>query len=124
MGNEITKKYELPPEHNATAGLLQLWKIYPGVKLTKDMVKKDISVWIMSRDALAKRDPFPITEKNVLEQIFQILRKDLMTMKEMNHGGIVKIIEVSSLSLSLCYDNKFTILSDRRGGSQRYCICD
>jgi hypothetical protein len=95
MGNEITKKYELPAEHVATAGLLGLWKIYPGMKMTKDMIKKDVSVWILNRDQLAQRQPIPITEKNLIEQIFQIMRKDVLTMKELQHNGIVKVIEVS-----------------------------
>jgi hypothetical protein len=93
MGNEITKKYELPTEHIATAGLLGLWKIYPGIKMTKDLVKKDVSVWILNRENLSQRQP-PITEKNVIEQIFQVMRKDVLTMKELQHNGIVKVIEV------------------------------
>jgi hypothetical protein len=99
MGNEITKKYELPAEHNATAGLLGLWKIYPGMKMTKDMVKRDVSVWILNREQLAQRQPVPITEKTIIEQIFQIMRKDVLTMKELQHNGIVKVIEVSSFVL-------------------------
>mmetsp|Transcript_8941 Transcript_8941/g.13432 ORF Transcript_8941/g.13432 Transcript_8941/m.13432 type:complete len:1031 (-) Transcript_8941:98-3190(-) len=94
MGNEITKKYELPAEHNATAGLCQLWKIYPGYKMAKDMTKREVSVWIMTKDGLSKRDPIPVTEKSHVEQVFQIMKKDVLTMKDMSHGGIVKVIEV------------------------------
>jgi hypothetical protein len=96
MGNEITKKYELPEEHNATAGLGQLWKIFPGYKMTKDGQKREISVWIMTKESLAKKDPIPITDKNVVEQVFQIMKKDILTMKDMQHNGIIKVIEVSN----------------------------
>lgn len=107
MGNEITKKYELPEHHNATAGHGQLWKIFPGVKMTKDGQKRGVSVWIMTKESLSRREPVPITDKNTVEQVFQIMKKDILTMKDMQHNGIVKVIEVffrhnSFFFLNLC----------------------
>ena len=98
-----TKKCELPEEPNATAGLGQLWKIFPGVKMTKDGVKKEVSVWILTKESLSKRDPIPITDKNIVEQVFQIMKKDLLTMKDMSHGGIVKVFEVRNYLHSLIF---------------------
>lgn len=109
MGNEITKKYELPPDNNATAGLNSLWKIFPGIKLTKDLIKKDISVWILTKDSLGQRQPFPITDKNIIEQIFLIMRKDILTLKDLQHNGILKVIEVSYSSLSLFLSPTLTL---------------
>lgn len=133
MGNEVSKKYNLSEEHNATAGHCQLWKIYPGYVsktwfgsyssyiyvppssaliahpfivtdvqvMNKDKVTTtDISVWIFTRDGLAKREPVPITDKSTQEQLMQIMKKDMSCMKEkdMQHHGIIKIFEVKGNS--------------------------
>jgi hypothetical protein len=98
MGNEISKKYNLKEEHNATAGFNGLWKIYPGHVTNKDKVTTtDISVWIFMRDGLAKREPVPITDKSAQEQLMQIMKKDMSAMKEkeMQHRGIVRVLEVN-----------------------------
>jgi len=100
MGNEITKKYDFPQVHNATAGHNQLWKIYPGV--SKE-TKEEVSLWIMQKDDLSnsKRKPGPVNDKAVLEQIFQIMRKDINVTKEITHGGVIRIIEVIIISFIL-----------------------
>ena len=97
MGNEVSKKYNLSEEHNATAGHCQLWKIYPGFVTNKDKVTTtDISVWLFMRDGLAKREPVAVTDKSTQEQLMQIMKKDMAAMKEkdMQHHGIVKVLEV------------------------------
>eukprot|EP01041_Mallomonas_annulata_P000553 gene553-1062_t len=90
MGNEIAKKYDFPQVHNATAGHRQLWKIYPGV--TKE-TREEVSLWILQKDDLGKRKS-PLVDKPTLEQLFQILRKDISIMKDISHCGIIRIYEV------------------------------
>ena len=113
MGNEVSKKYNLSEEHNATAGHCQLWKIYPGHVVHKDKVTTtDISVWMFLRDGLAKRTPVAITDKSAQEQLMQIMKKDMSLMKEkdMQHQGIVKVLEVTnSLTHSLTHSLTFVI---------------
>ena len=90
MGNEIAKKYDFPQTHNATAGHCQMWKIYPAISKES---KEEVSLWIMQKDELSKRKP-PVVDKAVLEQIYQIIRKDLASMREHLHSGILKVSEV------------------------------
>lgn len=102
MGNEVSKKYNLSEEYNATAGHCQLWKIYPGHVMNKDKVTTtDISVWLFMRDGLSKRQPVPITDKSTQEQLMQIMKKDMSCMKEkdMQHHGIVKVLEVKTMCI-------------------------
>lgn len=91
MGNELAKEYDFPQVHNATAGHCQLWKIFPAVNKE---TKEEVSLWIMKKDDLAKRKPIPITDKATLEQLFQILRKDVNGTKEIEHGSILRILKV------------------------------
>ena len=94
MGNALEKKYDIPKAHNATAGLCQLFKIYHG---TSKETNKEVSVWNLSKDDLAKRKP-AITDKAILEQLYTIMRKDLASMKDYDADtiGIVKILEVNA----------------------------
>ena len=94
MGNSlITKNFDLSKDNSATAGHLNLWKIYDGVKKgTTDTV----SVWTMQKDELSKRKSVPITDRTLAEQLFQIMRKDMITLKDLNCDGFIRIIEVLS----------------------------
>ncbi len=100
MGNAVQKKYDIPTEHCASAGLCQLYKIYNGV--TKEPPIKEISVWNIAKDAFAKRKP-AITDKSTLEQLYSILKKDIQSMKvdpkdakdpKNDCNSLLKIIEV------------------------------
>ncbi|RYH30485.1 hypothetical protein EON65_04945 [archaeon] len=74
MGNSVTKKFDVPKEHTATAGHLQLWKIWPGK--SKDASGTPVSIWTFDKSELAKKKApsgvTPYTDKAVVEQIYQI----------------------------------------------------
>ena len=95
MGNSaISRKVQdLPKEPTATAGHLQLWKIWPGVR--KD-TGEECSVWAFDKADLSKkgRHGGEITDKAVQEQLFQIMVRDMKSMKECECGGLVKVIEI------------------------------
>ena len=116
MGNAITRKYDIDETHCANAGLSGCWKIYKGK--TKDEIPKEISVWICSKDEVGKRTPAP--DRSTLDQLFQVMRKDVMTMKDMpanNH--VVKPLEVFQDSQSiLCFVTERVVcsLADVMGG--------
>jgi hypothetical protein len=104
MGNELAKKYDIPEQHVATAGNNQMWKIFPcSLKETNSGSSKDVSsqkkkpeemsIWLFNKDDLAKRSP-PLTDKSQVEQITQIMKKDILCFKDMSHAGIVRIVEV------------------------------
>ena len=95
MGSATTKNYELAKTHGATAGHCGLWKIYSAVNKTTG---ERVSLWTMQKDELTKRSPVPITDRALAEQIFQIMRKDMITMKDINYVGIIKVLEVSILN--------------------------
>lgn len=91
MGNAIAKKFDIPKEHTATAGHCDLWKIYPG---TRKADGEEVSVWTMQKDELAKRKPVPLTDKVLAEQVFQVMRKDMVTLKDCDCIGVLKVVEV------------------------------
>jgi hypothetical protein len=91
MGGEVSKKYDVPDTPNASAGHCQLWKIYP---VTNKATGEEVSLWTLSKDDLGKRKPIPIADKTLQEQIFQIMKKDLTTLKDLNHGSIIRVVEV------------------------------
>lgn len=82
MGNAVAKKFDVPKEHTATAGHLQLWQIWPGK--SKDATGQLVSIWTFDKSEYAKRKTTYGTtlDKNVVEQVFQIMKKDLAVMKE------------------------------------------
>ena len=93
MGNTIAKKYDLPTQHSASAGLCKLFKIYHG---TNKENQAEISVWNLSKDDLLKRVP-PIKDKSVQEQLYAIIRKDINSIKDnpADCSGLLRAIEVS-----------------------------
>jgi hypothetical protein len=95
MGNAVTKKYDIPTQHSATAGFCQLFKIYNG---TEKETGKEVSVWNFSKDELGKRKP-PISEKAVLEQLYGIIRRDITALKDiqLESTGVLRPIEVYTL---------------------------
>lgn len=97
MGNSVTKKYDVPKEHTATAGHQSLWKIWPGK--AKDG-GQNVSIWAFDKAELAKKKgplgTTPYADKAVLEQVFQIMRKDMTVTKEMHPStSVLNLIEVS-----------------------------
>lgn len=125
MGNAsasvIVKKYDgVPKEHTATAGHLLQWKIWPGCNvfwrqfsawtlsfcelgICKESSSSlgtqqgdKVSVWFFDKNDLVKRKNSPITDKTVVEQMYQIFKKDFTVIKESAHcQHIVQHIEVS-----------------------------
>ena len=84
MGNAIAKKVDsLPKEHTATAGHCRLWKLWPG-KLKE--TGEEVCVWTFDKGDLAKLKT-PITDKNIIEQIFQIMRKDCCILRDCSSCG-------------------------------------
>ena len=91
MGNAIAKKLDVGKEHNASAGHLQLWKIWSAT--TKDNGSA-VSMWTFDKSELAKNKSNPITDKAVAEQLLQIMKKDLSVIKESKTSNIVRYFEV------------------------------
>ena len=93
MGNAIAKKFDVPKEHTASAGHHQLWKIWPG---KNKETGEQVSIWAFDKADLSKRKNNPVTDKTVLEQIFQIMRKDFMLIKDSTIcTSIVRYLEVN-----------------------------
>jgi hypothetical protein len=93
MGNAIAKKFDVPKEHTATAGHSQYWKIWPA---TVKESGEEVSIWTFDKTDLTKRKSNPISDKAVLEQVFQLMRKDLTVIKESKTcSSIVQHIEVN-----------------------------
>eukprot|EP00981_Chlorochromonas_danica_P003586 scaffold662_cov281-Ochromonas_danica.AAC.1 len=121
MGNSVTKKFDVPKEHTATAGHLQLWKIWPGK--SKDSSGQAVSIWVFDKAELPKRKTTtgttPYTDKVVVEQIYQIMRKDMMTIKEMHPSASVlnslEVIEDSKSTLVFTTERIVCSLADLLG---------
>lgn len=92
MGNEIGKKYTIPETHTGTAGHCQLYKLFP--VSPKEGRREELTLWLMQKDDLVNRPVGAITDKTTLERLYQVMRKDISLLKDMNHNGIVKIIDV------------------------------
>ena len=104
MGNSVTKKFDVPKEHTATAGHQCLWKIWPGK--SKDASGANVSIWAFDKTELAKKKTpsgaTPYTDKAIVEQVYQIMRKDMMGIKEMHpSNSVLNLNEVRTLPLSL-----------------------
>ena len=95
MGNSaISKRVEgLPKEPTASAGHLGMWKIYPG---TRKDDGAECSVWAFDKADLAKKDRpgGAVADKAVQEQIFEIMKRDMKSMKECECSGVVKVHDV------------------------------
>ena len=102
MGNEFAKKYDISENYVGTAGHNQLWKIFPCSVKEKEPSnakenaalkrKEELSIWIFQKEELSKLKTIP--DKTVQEQLFQIMRKDVLCFKDMSHSGIVRVVEV------------------------------
>jgi hypothetical protein len=93
MGNAIAKKFNLPKEHTATAGHVSNWKIWPGK--SKDAGGQLVSIWAFDKTDLTKRKLNPVTDKTIVEQVFQIMKRDFHVMKDSKAcSSVVQIIEV------------------------------
>lgn len=94
MGNDLGKKYDIPEHHNATAGLNQLWRLYPVRAKEGTGAGEDLTLWLIEKDDLTSRTTNPITDKTTLERIFQATRTDVNTAKDMSHSGVVRVVDV------------------------------
>jgi hypothetical protein len=104
MGNAIDKKYDAPKEHTATAGHLQLWKIWPGK--SKDIFGRQVSIWAFDKTELLnkKKDSGGTAssidnltlDKTSVEQLYQIMRKDMTVAKE--SGACPSLISTNEVS--------------------------
>lgn len=92
MGNAIAKKFNVSEDHSASAGHLQLWKIRNAT--SKDNKGGKVSLWTFDKTELASAHSGPITDKTVQEQIFQIMKKDMTTLKDMKSSNILQMFEV------------------------------
>jgi hypothetical protein len=96
MGNAIAKKFNLPKEHTATAGHVNQWKVWPGK--TKDKGQA-VSIWAFDKTDLSARKLNPVADKGLVEQVFQIMKRDLGVMKDSKAcSNIIQIIEVNLAS--------------------------
>lgn len=98
MGNAIQKKFDVPKEHTATAGHMQLWKIWPGKNKETGQLT---SIWAFDKNELSKkRGPSgnSLYDKAMIEQIYQIMKKDLTVIKEsQNCPNLISSLEVNFL---------------------------
>ena len=117
MGNALAKKFDIGKDYGATgkntpilllpspspylvsclhhvAGHLGSWKIWHGRKKGSAPDDEEISIWTFSRDDLAKLKRNPVTDKTVQEQISQLMRKDLIALKDCTIDGIIEVTEV------------------------------
>lgn len=109
MGNAIAKKFNLPKEHTGTAGHVHNWKIWPGKSKDSGQL---VSIWAFDKADLNKRKLNPVADKSIVEQVFQIMKRDFSVMKDSKAcSNIVQIIEVIShiyLSYTLFYYSTLT----------------
>ena len=86
MGNSIQKKFDVPKDHTASAGHLRLWKIWPGKAKegSGNSAGQSVSIWTFDKNELLKKKDKNDKglDKNVVEQIYQIMKKDLTVIKE------------------------------------------
>lgn len=94
MGNSLARKYNLSPSHVATAGHLNLWKIYSG-----DRGGKEISVWVFERESLQTLGMGRSQE----ELILRIMRADLLAMTAVECEGLIRATEVSEDTKGRCF---------------------
>lgn len=121
MGNSVTKKFDVPKENTATAGHLQLWKIWPGK--SKDG-GQSVSIWVFDKAELAKRkSPLgasPFADKAIVEQTYQIMKKDMGVIKDMHPSNSVlnciEVIEESKTALIFSTERIVCSLADLLGG--------
>ena len=86
MGNEITKRYDLPKHHSFTGGPNYLYKVYsPAISKTTG---EEVSIFVLDVD-----NSFKGVSKSDKEQLLDIFRKDLQALKEINHPFIIKILD-------------------------------
>lgn len=93
MGNAIASRFNLPKEHTATAGHVSNWKIWPGKSKESGQL---VSIWAFDKTDLSKRKPNPVVDKVLIEQVFQIMKKDFYVIKDSKVcSSIIQCLEVS-----------------------------
>eukprot|EP01032_Pedospumella_encystans_P008250 gene8250-9815_t len=92
MGNAIQKRFNLPTNHTATAGHVNNWKIWPGKGKEGGQL---VSIWAFDKMDLTKRKHNPVADKTIVEQVFQIMKRDFTVIKDSKAcSNIIQIIEV------------------------------
>ncbi|CAM9499839.1 unnamed protein product, partial [Phaeothamnion confervicola] len=86
MGNEIAKKYAMQEEVFATGGHACLWRIYSA---TNKETGEQVSVFVFRKEE-QMRD----LEKALREQVLQILRREIQTLKLFKHPGVLRLVEI------------------------------
>ena len=103
MGNALAKKFDIGKDYGATGKntpILLLPSPSPYLVSCLHHVAgsapddEEISIWTFSRDDLAKLKRNPVTDKTVQEQISQLMRKDLIALKDCTIDGIIEVTEV------------------------------
>ena len=65
-----------------------------------------VSVWSFDKNEMMKRKNSPITDKTIVEQLFQIMKKDFMVIKEaVACQQIVQLIEATWVTILHAYLN-------------------
>jgi hypothetical protein len=90
MGNDITKKYDMPSESSASGGPGRLWKLFPAQNKQTGM---PVTVFVLEKDGPAFRK----VDKAKAEQLFQAMRKDIKSLQAQGHGRILRVLEVTWL---------------------------
>jgi hypothetical protein len=120
MGNSVAKKFDIPKEHTASAGHLRLWKIWPGKakesnKAGNTVAGQLVSVWTFDKSELLKQNDKKGSgmDKNVVEQIYQIMKRDLAVMKDSQASPqMISSLEVSILSPVISFPVLFCTQGD------------
>ena len=94
MGASLATKFDIGRDHSATAGHCGLWKVWHGRRKGAAPESDEISIWAFSRDDVVKLKRNPVTDKTVQEQVVQLMRKDMLALKECSIEGIVEVTEV------------------------------
>jgi hypothetical protein len=92
MGNAIAKKYDMPDQHTASAGLAQLWRLYPA---TQRETGREVPLWVYQKDDLGKEEQMR-PDKSTTDNVFLTMRKDMITMRDLKDesNGVVKCLKV------------------------------
>ena len=86
MGNSLARKYNLSPHHSATAGHLNLWRIYNG-----ERAGREVSIWVFERDSLQALG----IDRNQEELLVRIMRTDVQAMSSYECEGLIRAVEVN-----------------------------
>ena len=73
--------------------------LYSNIQNSHLFLGAEVSIWVFDKTELMKRKTNPITDKAIVEQIYQIMRKDMKLLREItssngNGGSITQYLEV------------------------------